>query len=131
VIIQEDLFGDLQAHVSYVPYKEIIDYLNVKAGTGYKDKTATTRTKINARWREGYRLPDFMRVIDTKVSHWKGNYDMEQYLRPETLFGTKFECYLNQKPKKSANKAECNKASTERTKKFLDSVNCESEIDRL
>jgi uncharacterized phage protein (TIGR02220 family) len=116
-----DLFGDLVAHVEYIPYKEIIDYLNARAGTDYREKTKTTQSKISARWREGYRLPDFFKVIDIKVSHWKGNPDMEGYLRPETLFGLKFESYLNQKPKKvfTPNKAESNTASTERTKRIL------------
>lgn len=35
-------------------------------------------------------------MIDKKTAEWKGG-DMDQYLRPETLFGTKFESYLNQK----------------------------------
>ena len=33
-------------------------------------------------------------MIDKKCSEWLGT-DMEQYLRPQTLFGTKFESYLN------------------------------------
>jgi hypothetical protein len=43
---------------------------------------------------DGYTLDDFKAVIDNRCGHWKGT-DMEQYLRPETLFGTKFEGYLN------------------------------------
>ena len=39
-------------------------------------------------------MEDFKAVIDYKVSEWKGT-KMEDYLRPETLFGTKFESYLN------------------------------------
>jgi hypothetical protein len=35
-------------------------------------------------------------VIDNKVIEWKGS-EMAKYIRPETLFGTKFESYLNQK----------------------------------
>lgn len=34
-------------------------------------------------------------MIDNKVAEWKGT-DMEKFLRPETLFGNKFEGYLNQ-----------------------------------
>jgi hypothetical protein len=44
--------------------------------------------------KKGFSLSDFQTVIDKKVSEWKGT-DMEQYLRPSTLFGTKFESYLN------------------------------------
>ena len=49
-----------------------------------------------ARLNEGYSLDDFKQVIEKKVNEWKGT-EMEKYLRPETLFGTKFENYLNQK----------------------------------
>lgn len=78
--------------------KEIIDYLNLKANTNYKYTTSKTQTLIKARYNEGFIKDDFKRVIDNKVSEWK-NTEMEKYLRPETLFGTKFESYLNQKEK--------------------------------
>ena len=40
-------------------------------------------------------LMTLRRFIDKKVSEWQ-NGDMAKYLRPETLFGTKFDGYLNQ-----------------------------------
>lgn len=81
-------------------YKPIIDYLNQKTGKNFKHTTNKTQIVIKARWNEGFEEDDFRRVIDNKVSEWKGT-DMEKYLRPETLFGTKFEGYLNQTPKLS------------------------------
>ena len=39
---------------------------------------------------------DFKTVIDKKCAEWLQDGNMVQYLRPETLFGTKFETYLNQ-----------------------------------
>lgn len=77
-------------------YSLVTDYLNKKVGTGYKSTTKKTQTLINARLSEKFTLEDFEKVIDNKVGEWKGT-DMEKYLRPETLFGTKFEGYLNQK----------------------------------
>ncbi len=77
-------------------YIEIISYLNEKAGTNYRAQTKATQSHINARLKEGYTLDDFKTVIDKKCAEWKGS-TMEQYLRPETLFGTKFEGYLNSK----------------------------------
>lgn len=77
------------------PYKDIIDYLNAKAGKGYRWQGKATQGHINARFAEGYILEDFQKVIDNKSAEWKGG-KMEQYLRPETLFGNKFEGYLNQ-----------------------------------
>ena len=45
---------------------------------------------------EGYKLNDFITVIDKKTAEWGNDPKMSQYLRPITLFGTKFESYLNQ-----------------------------------
>lgn len=73
---------------------EIIDYLNERAHKNYKPNSKTTRRHINARLTEGYTVSDFKLVIGKKCSEWLGT-DMEQYLRPETLFGSKFEGYLN------------------------------------
>ena len=75
--------------------KNVINYLNEKANKNYKSSTAKTKALINARAREGFELEDFKKVIDIKTREWKGS-DMERYLRPETLFGTKFEGYLNE-----------------------------------
>ena len=83
-----------------IPYEEIINYLNFKASTNYRASTKKTQTLIKARFNEGFTLEDFKKVIDNKAADWLGNKDMEQYLRPETLFGTKFEGYLN-KPVKA------------------------------
>lgn len=79
-----------------IPYGEIIDYLNLKADKGFRPDTKGTRDFIKARWNQGFTLEDFKRVIDVKVSKWKGDADMDRFLRPETLFGNKFEGYLNE-----------------------------------
>ena len=53
---------------------------------------------------EGFTVDDFKKVIDNKSAEWGKDSKMSKYLRPETLFGTKFESYLNQtavKTKKS------------------------------
>ena len=47
-------------------------------------------------------MEDFKKVIDIKVQEWGKNEKMNKYLRPETLFGTKFESYLNEKEEKNA-----------------------------
>lgn len=76
------------------PYQEIIDYLNEKAGKKFK-VNEKTKAHINARVNDGYTLADFRAVIEKKVAEWRGT-EMDKFLRPETLFGTKFEGYLNQ-----------------------------------
>ena len=80
-----------------IPYAEIVGYLNEKTGSSYKPTTKATQSHIKARWREGFRLDDFKVVIDNMVEKWGNDPKMSQYLRPETLFGTKFESYLNTK----------------------------------
>ena len=77
-------------------YSRVIDYLNKKADTRYRSTTKKNKDLIKARINEGFTEDDFIKVIDNKVKEWV-NTDMQKYLRPETLFGTKFEGYLNQK----------------------------------
>ena len=79
----------------FIPYEEIINYLNLKTGYNYRSDISKTRKLIQSRWKEGFKLDDFKNVIDKKTTEWF-NTDMKKYLRPETLFGTKFEGYLNQ-----------------------------------
>lgn len=80
-------------------YSLVIDYLNRKASTNYRSTTKNTQSFINARLKEGYEVEDFKKVIDSKSREWLGT-DFEKYLRPATLFGTKFENYLNEANKK-------------------------------
>lgn len=89
-----------------IPYSEIINYLNKQAGKSFRSSTQSSKKLIKARWNEGYRLEDFKKVIDNKIDDWMGKiFDdgspAENYLQPSTLFGNKFETYLNQVPKKN------------------------------
>ena len=56
-------------------------------------------------------MEDFENVIEKKCAAWKGT-EMEQYLRPETLFGTKFESYLNQHIKPENHEKQTEKAKS-------------------
>lgn len=76
-------------------YEEIVSYLNEKANTRFRPTGKETQRHINARLNEGFTVEDFKTVIDKKVLQWLNDNEMAQYLRPETLFGTKFESYLN------------------------------------
>jgi uncharacterized phage protein (TIGR02220 family) len=80
-------------------YSNIINYLNKVLSTKYRSNGKKNRELIKARLNEGFTEEDFYKVIDKKHKEWKGT-DFEKFLRPETLFGTKFESYLNQKEKK-------------------------------
>lgn len=79
-------------------YINIINYLNNKCNTRYRYNTPNTKKHINARLNEGYTEQDFYTVISKKADEWLGT-EQEKYLRPDTLFGAKFESYLNQQIK--------------------------------
>ena len=69
--------------------------------TGKSYKFIESNTKlVDARFNEGYSVDDFKTVIDKKVNEWQGT-DMSKFIRPQTLFGTKFDGYLNQEVKNS------------------------------
>lgn len=82
-----------------IPYQEIVEYLNKRTGKKFKYKSKATQRLIKARYNEGFELDDFKKVIDNKCLDWLRDEKMSEYLRPATLFGTKFESYLNQKTK--------------------------------
>lgn len=75
--------------------REIITYLNSKLGTRYTFTAEYINKHIRARLAEGFTVEDFCIVIDKKHREWIGT-EMAKFLRPETLFGTKFMTYLNQ-----------------------------------
>ncbi|TXR62118.1 replication protein [Bacillus sp. AY18-3] len=83
---------------------EIVTYLNDTCSTSYRTSTKKTKSLIKARFNQGFTIEDFKKVIDIKASHWLTDEEYNQYLRPSTLFGTKFEEYLNQQLKKGADK---------------------------
>ena len=76
---------------------ELVDFLNETCGTSYRANAKKTRSLIRARMSEGFTVDDFRTVIYKKAKQWKDDTKMCKYLRPETLFGPKFEGYLNEK----------------------------------
>lgn len=80
--------------------KEIIEHLNNVTGCKYRTDSKNTINFIKQHMKEGYKKEDFIGVIDKKYKEWKDT-EREKYVRPETLFGDKFEAYVNQKEKRS------------------------------
>lgn len=101
---------------------EIISYLNQKTGAMYKASTKKTQSCVKARFAEGFTVDDFKTVIDKKCAEWIGDEKMEKYLRPETLFGTKFEGYLNAKVSKPQTRIGANGIAISNTKSDLEGV---------
>lgn len=85
---------DIKPLTPKAPYEEIVGYLNASLGTTYRPTSKKTQSLINARLSEGFAADDFKAVIDSKLAEWGNDAKMRQFLRPETLFGTKFESYL-------------------------------------
>ena len=94
---------EAEPHPKIELVKEIIKYLNEKTNKNYTHKSKITQRLIKARTEEGFTLEDFKTVIDNKAKDWD-NPKMEKYLRPQTLFSTKFEGYLNEGANNGSNK---------------------------
>jgi uncharacterized phage protein (TIGR02220 family) len=75
--------------------REAINYLNEVAGSNFSDSNKNTQNAIFILLDSGFTLEDFKSVIDKKWEQWKGT-DYQKYVRPSTLFGKKFENYLNE-----------------------------------
>jgi len=84
--------------------QHIIEYLNQQTNRSYTNKAKDAVRAINARISEGHKLEDFKKVIDIKTKQWMGT-EFENYLRPITLFGTKFNSYINERPTETNNQS--------------------------
>jgi len=93
--LEKELEKELDIDKEKIPYSDIIKYLNEATSKSFK-VTQKWKDLIKARWNEGQRLDDFKKVIDVKTNQWLNNQEMNKYLRPATLFGNKFDDYLNE-----------------------------------
>ena len=75
--------------------QNILTALNTICLKNFRPTSANVRF-INARLKEGYNLEDFKAVIQLKHDQWSNNPQMSAYLRPSTIFGTKFDGYLEE-----------------------------------
>ena len=105
------------ANCSAEDVREIVDCLNEVCGTKFRATSEKTRKLINTRFGEEYTVEDFKLVIRHRHQEWAGTRQAE-YLRPETLFGPKFEGYLQ-----AARRAESDgKMSSFDTDRFFDAA---------
>jgi predicted phage replisome organizer/uncharacterized phage protein (TIGR02220 family) len=75
---------------------EIIEFLNTTTHRRYSSSSKSTLRLLKARFNDGHTLDDFKVVITDRTKRWGSDPKMMEYLRPETLFGTKFDSYLAQ-----------------------------------
>ena len=101
---------------------EVVRALNEETGSHYRPTSRATMRHVLARLRDGFTVEDCKEVIRKKSEEWGGT-DMAKYLRPETLFGSKFESYLNapEDPKAKAD-AEAWKRLREKYSKWDDEI---------
>lgn len=77
---------------------EVIVYLNSQTQKHFKANSKDSIRLVSGRLHDGFTVDDFKKVIDIKAQQWQGT-DMDQYLRPATLFSPgHFESYLNERP---------------------------------
>lgn len=86
--------------------EDVIRDLNLILNSKYSAKTKKTKSLIIARISDGFTRDDFRQVIEYKFKQWGSDEKMKEYLRPETLFGTKFESYLQGSKIKIVSKTE-------------------------
>ncbi|WP_137597121.1 conserved phage C-terminal domain-containing protein [Paucilactobacillus kaifaensis] len=116
-----------------IDFEDFFNWFNKKTGRHFKNVKGN-RTNINNRIKEGYTKADLAKVVEYKASQWKNDPEMNQFLRPSTLFiPSKFEGYLNDansannKHKKAestvvddiGNKEKQKEQADEATKKYL------------
>lgn len=93
---EKEKYNVVQENKTNIPYQKIIEYLNQKTGKSFQYTTEDTKKFIKARWNQGFDINAFIFVIDIKTQQWLKDPKCEGWLRPQTLFGTKFESYLNE-----------------------------------
>lgn len=95
-IIEKNRSGEINCfdNQNFYIQNQIIDYLNSKLNTDY-GYTDYNYKLINKWLNNKYGINEFKIVIDKKCDEWL-NTTMQKYLTPGTLFGDKFEQYLEQ-----------------------------------
>ena len=96
----------------------IIALLNEVTGRSFRPSDSSLRP-IRARLREGFTMDDFSAVIRLKNAQWAQRADMRAYLRPETLFGNKFDAYLQEAKALQATKIPVAEGETDEYRKYL------------
>lgn len=96
----------------------IIALLNKVTGRSFRPSDSSLRP-IRARLREGFTLDDFTSVIRLKNAQWAPRADMRAYLRPETLFGNKFDAYLQEAKALQATRVPVAEGETDDYRKYL------------
>lgn len=75
---------------------DVVLELNTVTGSSFEAGAESTAKHIRARINDKRTLDDFKAVIRDKQAEWGNDSKMRKFLRPETLFGNKFDGYLSE-----------------------------------
>lgn len=73
---------------------EVLNYLNTVSGKSYKP--IEKNFKFIRSVLKNFTVDEAKAVVDLKQSQWAHSEEMAKYIRPETIFGSKFESYLQE-----------------------------------
>lgn len=92
----------LNGSAFYPDAQDVLAYLNKSTGKGFEFRTRAGELTASAdmivqRLKQGYTREELREVVHAKCGQWLHDEDMNEYLRPETLFAKrKFEQYLGE-----------------------------------
>ena len=75
--------------------ERVVSFLNEKAGTKFKSDSVATQKSLTKLFVK-FSAEEVEKVITSKSAEWLNDANMKKYLRPSTLFGNKFETYLEE-----------------------------------
>jgi uncharacterized phage protein (TIGR02220 family) len=102
----EPHMGIGKGKVSEEDIRSVLDHFNLTARAKFKTDADSNRKHVRARLREGFTTEDCQLVIDHKVATWGPDAKMKEYLRPQTLFSSNFESYLEAAKRPTVGKVE-------------------------
>ena len=90
---------NIKNNISTETVREIVEDLNKVCGRAFGTELPKWKDLIQARFNESKErtVDDFKKVHRNKNRQWGNDTEMSKYLRPSTLYGNKFEEYLNEK----------------------------------
>lgn len=87
--------------------QDVISYLNKVTGSSFRFDSNASLSYIKARFNQGYTDPELYKdVIKVKADEWMKQPTMAKYLRPSTLFGNKFENYVQEANRNRPNRSD-------------------------
>lgn len=91
---KENITPPKKAATSITGEVEVLNYLNTVSGKSYKP--IERNFKFIRSVLKNFTVDEAKAVVDLKQSQWAHSEEMAKYIRPETIFGSKFESYLQE-----------------------------------